>query len=1091
MFRLTVGIVAAAAGAAGWIVYQQTNSDAIRARVIELIRAEHPDVDVQIGTAWVRPLGGLWLHDLRMARRDDPAHPFLTVASATVFHDKEQMAHGRLAIRKIELVQPVFRIRRDSDGNWNLPALPRGGRTDNLLPTLVIRKGTVQFEDRVGMVQRPLLELHDLSWTSLNDPLPRVSIEGQGNCLLGALKFSGSFQRTQSLLTMVLELPSYTITPEVVQIAGGHVAEIKEHLAGLEGKGDARVEIRYQPGARQAFQPTVQVNFRQGRLTHSRLPLSPLDDIELIARYHNERLTLDKCRARSGQTLVTVDAEAAVPLESLRFDDPEQLVKRFHLSIENLTLSRELFEQLPDNLKQIHKDFKPNGPIGLTFKLDKRERWWSRRCIVRPLGISAEYVDFPYPIRGVRGKLEQITSSDGKDQLLVNLTGLVAGQPAVIEGESGGSGSTAHLDLKIHGRRMPMDEELLKAMGDSTRAAVEEFHPAGEFDFGARIRKNPGDLRSDVQIQLDFKKLAICYEEFPYPLENLTGTLRIRLGKERKLTFENFVGTHHGGEVSVEGENRIGPTGHTVKLRVRGAAVPADSDFDKAMTRVGLQSSWRCLRPGGRVGLLADLEYTQWKPPSALMKPPSKLTITCHHFEVDSVKPSFFPYELTHVSGSMLFSDGRVIVNALEAHHHDSRLQLGAPNHPCVIVPKTGGGLWARVVNLRLTPFVPDEELLSALPLRLRSGLAALEASGPMSLTVAEFIVDTTADRPEAAAARGSAPAEPGVRGARVSSVPLNDDSIFPWMFWDGVHVHVTGASLKLGVRFENVHGVIALRGDYRRGSLNALEGNLVVDQATTMKQPVQNIHAQLVVDSAKAPGVLQVKNLKAKMFGGDVGGEIALMFDPLLRYDVRLNALGMRMEEIDQFNRITPDGQLAGRAEAHLYLAGEGADLSKLRGGGLVRVPNARIYSLPPLLDLLKFLKFHKPDGTAFEEAYARFRIQGKQVQFEQIDLLGRLISLTGEGTMELDGSNIKLDIFTVWSRLMQLMPSATREVPNSISRGLYKISMSGSLTGKLEFQQEALPFLVEPVKRMVERMQSLAERSTSQPSGVRASPR
>src|SRR5262249_6816867 len=200
-------------------------------------------------------------------------------------------------------------------------------------------------------------------------------------------------------------------------------------------------------------------------------------------------------------------------------------------------------------------------------------------------------------MKALREKREQRTPGEGSENLQRSFTGRLAGQPAVFEGETGGWGATPRLDIRIHGRRMPLDAELMKALGD-TGASVTEFHPAGEFDFGARIRKNPGDLRSDVRIQLDFKKLSICYDAFPYPLENLTGTLHIRLGREKKLTLENFVGTHHGGEVWVDGENRIGPTGHAVKLRVRAAAIPADSDLSRAMAQVGLRSAWRTLHPG-------------------------------------------------------------------------------------------------------------------------------------------------------------------------------------------------------------------------------------------------------------------------------------------------------------------------------------------------------------------------------------------------------------------------------------------------------------------------------------------------------------
>lgn len=1075
LYRLVVCMAAAAIGIAGWIAYLQTNSEAVRARVIDQIRAQFPDIDVQVGSAWIRPLGGLWLRDVRLAKHDDPGHPFLTIASATVFHDKEQLARGRLVIRKIELIQPLFKLRRDADGNWNLPGLPRNGRVDEPLPTLVVRQGALQFDDHIGGLQRPVLEVRDISWTSINDPLPQLTAQGHGECLLGAVKCTGGWQRSQNQFSVVVELPSYTITPEAIAALGGHISELKEHLSGLQGRGDARLEIRYKPGAKPALQPTVCVHLRQGKLNHPRLPLSPLDDIDLCIKYQDGQLILEKCSARSGKAWVTVEAESAVPLDSLPAAGADQFLRRFHLSIQNLSLSRELFEQLPPNLKRIHKDFRPNGPIGLTFKIDRRDRGWSKRCIVQPLGITAEYVDFPYPIRAIRGKLEQITSSDGKDELLVNLTGTVAGSPVVIEGEHRGAAAGSFLDIRIHGRRLPIDEQLLKALGDS-RESVAEFHPVGDCAFGARIRRNPGDLRSDIRVQLDFKKLAVCYDEFPYPLENLSGTLRIRWGQERKLSFENFVGSHHGAEISVDGENRIGPTGHVVKLKVRAAAVPVDSDLTRAMTKVGLQPAWRSLRPGGRIGFLGDLEYTAWTPLPNNARRDGAMKVTCHRFEVDSLLPDFLPYELTHVGGSLRFADGQLTLIGFEAHHRGSRIVIGSPEFPSLIIPKPGGGAWAQIQHFQILPLIPDDELIEALPPRLRSSISALEASGPMTLFVNQFIVDTSADRPEQNR-KPPVMARP-VRGARMSSAALREEPASPWMYWQGVSVRLAGASLKLGLHFENVHGVLSMSGDYRRGKLNAVEGNLLIDQATVLKQPVQNVHAQLIVDSGKAPGVVQVKNIKAKMFGGDIGGDVALMIEPIIRYDVRLNALGLRLEEIDRQNRITPDGQLAGRAEIQLYLKGEGADLSRMGGGGYMRVPKGRIYSLPPLLDLLKFLKFHTPDGTFFEEAYARFRIQGRQVQFEQLDLLGHLISLTGDGTMNLDGSHLKLDIYTVWSRLVQFLPGPVREVPNSISRNMYKIMATGTLGGQLQFEQEAVPFIVEPIKRLLEYVQPAADR-------------
>src|SRR5712692_2218540 len=148
LLRTVVSTLCVAAGVLGWLTYQHTNSEAVRRTLIEQIEAQFQGVEVEIGSAWLRPLGGISVRDLRLKRRDDPSHPFLIVEAATIFHDKEQLAHGRLVIRKIELQQPTILLRRDAEANWNLSGLMRPGKGDGPLPVLVIRQGIVRYDDR-------------------------------------------------------------------------------------------------------------------------------------------------------------------------------------------------------------------------------------------------------------------------------------------------------------------------------------------------------------------------------------------------------------------------------------------------------------------------------------------------------------------------------------------------------------------------------------------------------------------------------------------------------------------------------------------------------------------------------------------------------------------------------------------------------------------------------------------------------------------------------------------------------------------------------------------------------------------------------
>src|SRR5262249_59726988 len=76
LFRSLVCTVLTAAGAVGWLVYLQTNSAAVRAKVIEQVQVDFPGVDVQIGSAGVPALRGRVVRRGQLLRPDGPGAPF-------------------------------------------------------------------------------------------------------------------------------------------------------------------------------------------------------------------------------------------------------------------------------------------------------------------------------------------------------------------------------------------------------------------------------------------------------------------------------------------------------------------------------------------------------------------------------------------------------------------------------------------------------------------------------------------------------------------------------------------------------------------------------------------------------------------------------------------------------------------------------------------------------------------------------------------------------------------------------------------------------------------------------------------------------
>jgi len=291
-----------------------------------------------------------------------------------------------------------------------------------------------------------------------------------------------------------------------------------------------------------------------------------------------------------------------------------------------------------------------------------------------------------------------------------------------------------------------------------------------------------------------------------------------------------------------------------------------------------------------------------------------------------------------------------------------------------------------------------------------------------------------------------------------------------PLVYWDG-RASFTDVALHTGVEWTDVAGVVACKGRYRGHALEGVESHLAIDRARIFRQPLTNLHARVLVDES-SPNVLQIDNVKANLYGGEVGGEARITFGAGLQYWLSLIGVSLRLEDFAQQNQFG-NARLNGLARAELYLTGVGTSADELEGAATVHVPSGKLYNLPIFLDLLKVIGLHSPDGTAFEEGHVEVAIHGRKLQVQRLDLLGNAVSLGGRGEMNLDGSNLNLDFYAVWGHIVQMLPPGLRDIPPWLSKNLFKITARGQLGASINYALEPVPGVVDPVRQLMERMQ------------------
>ncbi len=909
-------------------------------------------------------------------------------------------------------------MQRGRDGRWNLKGLLNPDATSKaVMPTLVITQGTLVLDDRLAAPGTPLLEITDVSLCVINDPETTVTFEGTGSSEeLGTLRLAGSWQRDSDAVSLTLHADGIPLTSLLVQRLAAHCPE-KTTLTPfhIQGKADVQARLDYQPASGLPLSYDVHCTVQGAKVVHPQLPLA-LENLQASARCANGRITVERLTATSGTARVELTGGTA------RLPRPDQDFEGV-LTVSHLPLTAELADRLPEPVRALyHTYFKPVGRASARLDVASQGgRWVRHRYTLYPEDVRVCYVYFPYPTERLTGVVEYDWLAN---RTRVNARGFAGGRPVTVEGTWQGSGNDADVNFHIVATGLDITKALLDALPEDSRKMAETFHPAGRCDGDVSVIHRPGAADYENTYRITFRDTTVKWDGFPLQQEKVSGSLHIF---PDHWEFRDFRGEHHGGEVSVRGRTipQAGDRGPRIVLDIGGRNVALDADLREALKGMpALARAWDTFAPAGRLSFSAHID----RPPDQEQDLDIALDVRgC------SIEPTFFKYVLHDLCGQLRYHKDQVTLTGFTARHNQTRLGLKKG----VVDLTANGGFYADLTELEGMPVVPDDDLLAALPEAMRD------------------------------AAKGVGLRDPFLARTRLVVAQGGEAASLPEMYWDG-QLWVHDAKLQLGVDVDGVTGTLACVGRHNGRQLLGLSGNVVFDKVTVLKQPFGKGHARLLIKPA-APDVLLV-DLYAPAFGGDVSGQAHVDFHNDLRYELNLTASQIRLEQFGKHN-FGSQAQLSGVGAARVFLTGQGSGLASLEGNGSIDVPYTtvtRLYNLPLLLDLLKFLGLRWPDRTLFEEAHASFGIHGKRVDITRLDLLGNVVSLWGRGGVNLDGTDINLDFYPSWARVEQILPAGVRAIPPAISKQLLKIEVRGKVTGDpkdVQFHKKPVPVLVDPI--------------------------
>jgi hypothetical protein len=1038
--------------AGGWLFLAYTDPAYVRQLVQERLGVRFHRVSVSLDSARMRLLGGVLAHELRLCRSDSLLRDaFLYVPSATFLHDKEHLLDGKMLIRRVELSRPQLRIVRSRDGALNIDGIlaPSAPSTERL-PTVLIRGGSITIEDQLVAPGVSLLELHEVSLTLINDPPNVLEAEGQGRSdVLGPVRFKATMPREGGALTARLELPEIPVGPALIGRLALAVPEAGRHLDRLTGKASAQADLSYDPARAQPFLCTTAVQVRDGVFQHPVLP-GRVEQIE--ADLVTDGLSVPEARVRGRWGEARLSAQVrSLPLPTTRaeLESLGEAMASLEVTAERVPIDSALVARLPERLRAVFADFSPHGPATARYTFHREGHKKRREAVLTALGMQASFSGFPYQVSHVTGAVTARGLGESAMNLEADLTAYAGSRPVRVQGHIRGREADPEVAIDVRGEDIPLDQKLFDALGrgslaqDAARKFLSEEarlgglakHPMGRADVHAAIRRRPGARQMDNVIRVGFKDTTVLHDDFPYALKEVSGTLILHPSHWEAVGFK---GRHGDGEIAVSGRSYQvagrpalgeGPR-EMVRLAVTGSNIRLDEDFEKALAPVkpvaategpvdrrALQRAWRGLALKGSLRFAAEVIDEPGKPLSLEF---------ALGFNDCSMKPAFFPYPLADVTGEVRYARGQVSILGMQARHGKTAVTLRSGS----IVPRADGHLHVFLNGLSAQGVQAEADLLGALPEGLRRALEVVKPS-PSFDAGANLVLDVT---------QGAAPS------ARV--------------WWDG-SIALTSATLNAGAEITGATGRLHTRGHFDGRQLAGVEGQIALASATVLGQPVTDISARMEAD-ARAPDTIRFRNIKGALFGGSVGGEALVVTGQTPRFDLALEAAGVRLEQAGKHN-LGPTGSagLEGPLRFDLRLGGEGGDLTTLRGSGRVDVADGKMGQLPIVLDLFKALGLRKPDGTAFEQLHMEYGIDGQRLLVQVLDLKGQSVSLRGAGSMGLDGSNVRIDFTAMPGLIGGWLPPPLDRIPGLFSKQLLKITMRGDLGKGLHLDKELVPAL------------------------------
>jgi hypothetical protein len=641
---------------------------------------------------------------------------------------------------------------------------------------------------------------------------------------------------------------------------------------------------------------------------------------------------------------------------------------------------------------------------------------------------------------------------------------LAQGQTLLKRDAPGEDGSNVVTDLKVTALNVPIDKDLLEALPPDRRGWLEQIGISGTLDIEGRVYQGINARRSATPAEratftpLDYDLDVTLRDGTLWPTGSTFAVSKVDaklLLSRQTLSVLEAKGKRGNAELS--GAARIEWTPATaaapvgagaqartgtpprVWLSARAKGLALETPLYAALPEA-VRKAWDELQPQGTLdvdisydnaanGLASAASAKDGRPPppqpfavvdaTSLLSPVDVIDLTAAPpkpaLKLDGLKAVLkprelsvmlqsVPYRLDHVTGTVTVLPDKVLLEDVAAVRGDATVRVSGTG----VVG--GRGLWDLKLAAENVPV--DDELRRALPATISDVFTSLEVQGKIGFDFTRFIFRGAEVDANAPKAQRKMPGSPKPATAKARGEPREPG---PDVDLAGT-VTLSGTDLDVGVPLTNVRGkFIMSEVVVRNGKPIVATGEVTAKSMVLAGRTMENFRAGIV----KPPGrdELRFEKMRGQMCRGLVGGGVTLVFPPddqpdePSRYAINL---AVRNADVAELTSETEKSDMKGELTASLSLEGSWGAAAVRRGRGDVLVVGRGMYRVPLILGLLQVTNLALPISGPFNEATARYSVDGERITFDSIDLRSNAMVMSGDGHLDFGTKEVRLSFQT-----------------------------------------------------------------------------